>query len=361
VPVICSKTIVPTARILWIGLVVFLSLMTLFGRARAERETAVKKIAAQGITITTDRGSGEIPLDATHDLQGAQPEVTRAVLVVHGKHRNVEGYFDAVKRAARTADARDTTLILAPQFLNEIDVSAHRLSGKILRWTKGEWSAGEDAEGPAPISSFAVVDQLLAQLIDKKRFPNLRQVVVAGHSGGGQFVQRYALIGRAPDALKQSGISVRFVVANPSSYFYFSDERPTKDGSIASFTDADSCKNFDRWRYGPRHAPPYANGIDVASLERSYFAKDITYLLGTADTDPNHPDLDKSCAGEAQGSNRLDRGKGFFRYAQLHHADPAHQRFWLVPGVAHDDTKMFNSDCGIAALFDTGGCKTPLQ
>lgn len=350
-----------TTRTRVLELVGFLLLAVVPGFVHAERDTAVRKVASQGMLITTDQGSGEIPLDATRDLDRLQPEVTRAVLVIHGKHRNVDGYFDAIKHAAGSANARDITLILAPQFLNGIDVSTHHLSSKVLRWTKGEWAGGEDAEGPAAISSFEVVDQLLAQLIDKKRFPNLRQVVVAGHSAGGQFVQRYALIGIAPDVLKQKGIAVRFVVANPSSYFYFSDDRPMQDGSLSAFTNVASCKSFNRWKYGPRNPPPYAKGPDFAALEPIYFARDITYLLGTADTDANDTDLDKSCAGEAQGQTRLDRGEGFFRYAKLHHADPAYQRFWLVPKVGHDATKMFNSSCGIAALFDSGECKTPVQ
>src|SRR3984893_19299219 len=74
---------------------------------------------------------------------------------------------------------------------------------------------------PAPASSFEVLDALLARLADRRLFPNLNQVVVAGHSGGAQVVQRYAIAGKGELALTRQGIGVRYVVANPSSYAYF--------------------------------------------------------------------------------------------------------------------------------------------
>jgi len=39
--------------------------------------------------------------------------------------------------------------------------------------------------------------------------------LIVGNSAGGQFVNRYAAVGRGPDALAARGLRVRFVVANP--------------------------------------------------------------------------------------------------------------------------------------------------
>jgi hypothetical protein len=44
------------------------------------------------------------------------------------------------------------------------------------------------------------------------------------------------------------------IIANPGSYFYFSDDRPGPDGSLAPFPAA-SCLRFNHWRYGPRIRP----------------------------------------------------------------------------------------------------------
>ena len=49
------------------------------------------------------------------------------------------------------------------------------------------------------VSSFAVLDQIIESLVhDTKAYPNLQQVVIAGHSSGGQIVQRHALFTRLP-------------------------------------------------------------------------------------------------------------------------------------------------------------------
>jgi hypothetical protein len=76
-------------------------------------------------------------------------------------------------------------------------------------------------------------------LADRSLFPNLKAVVLAGHSGGGQLVQRYAVVGKAAAALTSTGIHLRYVVANPSSYLYFSDERPSRGGG---------CRDFKHWK-----------------------------------------------------------------------------------------------------------------
>ena len=73
---------------------------------------------------------------------------------------------------------------------------------------------------------------MLATLADRARFPNLTTVVLIGHSGGGQLLNRYAIVGKSATTL--AGIHVRYVIANPSSYFYFSDDRPQQDGSFAA-------------------------------------------------------------------------------------------------------------------------------
>ena len=94
---------------------------------------------------------------------------------------------------------------------------------------------------------------MIARLNDRDRFPALKEVVVAGHSAGGQLVQRYAVVGRP--AARSAGL--RFVVSNPSSYLYFSDERPQGDGRFAAPSDAAVCPQYNRWKYGLAGAPPY--------------------------------------------------------------------------------------------------------
>jgi hypothetical protein len=154
--------------------------------------------------------------------------------------------------------------------------------------------------------------------------------------------------------LIQTGIAVRFVVANPSSYVYFSAERPAGEG-FAQF-EASTCPDYNRWKYGMKDLPPYLADRSPSALEAAYVARDVTYLLGTADTNPNHPVLDKTCMGEAEGPYRYARGTAYFRYMKLRHPTGFAHRLLEVPGVGHNGDGMFNSVCGLAALYDRPGC-----
>ena len=84
-------------------------------------------------------------------------------------------------------------------------------------------------------------------------------------------------------------------------------------------------------------APPEAG--DPATLEARYLARDVVYLLGDRDIDPNHSALDKSCGAMAQGPNRYDRGLAFHAYERFLFGEEIATRHTLatVPGVGHDN------------------------
>ncbi|WP_454815462.1 alpha/beta hydrolase [Labrys neptuniae] len=316
---------------------------------RAPNEKPVKVIADGRIAVP---GGGELPLYVSADWSKPSPQVDRAVLVLHGRLRDADVYFrSALKAQAAAGPPGQTALMIAPQFLAKTDVKAFDLPPDILRWTLTSWQGGEDALGPRPVSSFAALDAILARLADRRLFPHLREVVVAGHSGGGQVVQRYAIAGKGESTLVAMGIGVRYVVANPSSYAYFSSERPAPD--IAA-----SCPGFDDWKYGMQARPAYLASPSPDMLERTYTARRVIYLLGTEDTDPNHPALDKTCMAEAQGPYRLARGEAYVSTMRQRDGGTPRHSLWLVQGVGHSGDKMLTSSCGLAALFDLPGCPT---
>jgi pimeloyl-ACP methyl ester carboxylesterase len=240
--------------------------------------------------------------------------------------------------------------MIAPQFLTEADVDAFKLPAETLRWSLVGWEGGDPALGPAPTSSFDALDAILAKLGDRKLFPNLKQVVVFGHSGGGQVVQRYAIATKGDQVLLHEGIGVRFVVANPSSYAYFSRDRPK--AAIAA-----SCHGYNNWKYGMDDRPTYLAEPSPAALEQAYVARRVIYLLGTLDTDPNHPALDKSCMAEAQGPYRYARGHAYVAVMQARDNGTPNHSEWDVPGVGHEGGKMLTSPCGLTAVFDIPGCE----
>jgi hypothetical protein len=70
-----------------------------------------------------------------------------------------------------------------------------------------QWSGGANNQYPykqTTVSSYKVLDYILQYYSDSTLYPNLRQIVIGGHSLGAQLTQRYAAVG---DELDLSGIS----------------------------------------------------------------------------------------------------------------------------------------------------------
>jgi hypothetical protein len=313
--------------------------------------TPVPVVQDGRLEVRTGQSVGIIPLHVTRDWTGPQPGIQRAVIVVHGWPRR--DLRSGERAASRAGTAADDALIITPQFLIQADIAAHHLPDTTLRWGPNDWAIGRDATAPALISSFDVLDAILGRLADRQMFPNLREVVVSGHSAGGRFVQRYAAVGHGHVSLLAAGIHIRYVVANPSDYLYFDATRP--------FAPAPGCTNVNRWGYGLSSGIPryVSQRSDPEQLRTDYLAKDIIYLLGTGDNDPNHHQLDRSCAAETQGATRLQRG---LEYVKAMRASGAlHQTVLMVPGIGHTSGGMFTSQCGVFALFKQGLCPaTPL-
>ncbi len=336
----------------------------------APHRRPVKVIAPERIKIKTALGEALIPAYTSCNIEKPNVDIKRAVIVVHGRLRDADKYFDLTLRAAKASSAASDTVVIAPQFLSTADAARHNVDPNFARWNTEAWLGGEAAKGPFPLSSFEVIDALVAKLADRAHFPNLERIVIAAHSGGAQIVQRYAVVGRADQVLAKAGLQpyadgmedatakatamrVRYVVANPSSYLYFDATRPRPN---------DRCAEVDRWRYGVNEPVAYVQG-DMKAIEQRYLTRRVIYLLGGADIDPNHPAIDKTCMAEAQGINRLERGNAYFAHvtkrAKMQNITLRHTRI-EVPGVAHDADLMFNSVCGKAAMFDAPGCDMKL-
>jgi pimeloyl-ACP methyl ester carboxylesterase len=323
----------------------------------------VSQIVTTLVSLTVDGAAARLPVLASRSLDQGHADVTRAVIVVHGALRNAAGSFSAMQQAMTLAGhAARRTLIVAPQFLSEVDTARYPIPLDVPVWSVDGWKEGDlseirrDDSTDRRVSSFAVMDALLQTLNDRQQWPALDWVVLAGHSAGGQFVQRYAAAGRAPTVLSQHGIHTRFIVANPSSYLYFDERRPTEHGFV-SFPQT-RCRGFDNYKYGLRAANPYIATQTPQALRAHYARQQVIYLLGSLDADAAHPFLDRSCAAEAQGPNRLARGQAYYQYLPLVLGREVVQRHHrvLVEGVEHDHQGMFQSPCSVAWLFADGRC-----
>src|SRR5262245_25922081 len=169
-------------------------------------------------TLNIDRKKA--PYYCNRPLEVEDAGIRRAIIVIHGSGREGEEYFDTIMDTLPVSadSARDwsrKTVVVAPHFQEKKEASKHEV------WWKGDWSAGGDSGG---ISSFTVVDTLVARL-RSGRFPNLKWIVITGHSAGGQFVQRYAAFTDIDLLPVPNAACVKFVPSNPSSYIYLNEYR----------------------------------------------------------------------------------------------------------------------------------------
>lgn len=304
-----------------------------------ESASPLRPVHAVGDQLFTMSGTA-MPLFANESLYAPSRPWQRAMIVLHGRQRNADDYFAIACEAAKAAS--EPILIIAPQFLAGLDVKVHALDSNFLYWDEMGWMGGDEALSPMPLSGFTLLDGLLAHLQDRALFPGLRHIVLAGHSGGAQVMHRYAILTGAKGPLS-------FVIANPSSYAYFSPERPDGEGFVTP--DAASFPGYDDWKYGINKRPAYGKELDVAALEARYVARGVTYLLGTKDCNPAHPALDRSQAAMAQGPHRLARGQAYWRHLSRRNGSSLRHHYFEIADVGHDPLGMFTAKEARACLF----------
>jgi hypothetical protein len=285
--------------------------------------------------------------------------VTRVIVAIHGAQRTARTTYNDVMAAAQAAGADKTSLIIAPQFVNQDDVAQYGLADDILFWNGNFWRLGDrSANSGARISSFELVDTLLHRLDYAGNFRHLSTVIVSGHSGGGQFSQRFAAGSMEEDHLSGLGLSVRYITMNPGTYLYLDPTRAVfgTDPLIFAPPDARWCQGYNNYGYGLVNLNNYMARAGAGTIRTQYGQRQVVYLNGELDTDPDDPELDTSCAAMFQGTNRFERGATFFEYLQKEDLyGPGileHHVRETVPGVGHNSGLMYVSSNSLQWLFD---------
>jgi pimeloyl-ACP methyl ester carboxylesterase len=295
-------------------------------------------------------GGWEFPVYRNVPLSGS-PDITHAVIVIHGILRNANSYFAGMMAAATNNHVEAHTIVVAPWFQTAQDEPDERgpywIDQPPRRADAPGWMQGDAAVRPAGLSSFTVVDDLLATLADPRRFPNLRSITVAGHSAGGQFVQRYAVFALMPDRLTR--VSVNYVAANPSSFVYFDPSRPIGDGTRFAVPTATNCPGYDTYKYGFGGRTGYVAALSPIQAFNQYLHRRVTIVNGAADTFDNG-DEDTTCAAMAQGPHRAARGANYLAYIRTQQPAAPHDRI-VVPNVGHSQGAIFGSPLVGPVLF----------
>ncbi len=292
-------------------------------------------------------------------IEHSDSAFTRAVVVVHGADRNADGYYDRTYEAAQMAgQAQQHTIIVAPFFM----IPEDNPPPGVIYWDyNSQWKQGDasSVQLARRKSSFAVMDSIIRRLLQNQ--PNLQHIVIAGHSAGGQFVNRYAAgnrIQQMADSVYQ--VDMRYLIANPSSYVYLNNKRRVQ-GTMNQFAvpQNSGCQStYDNYRYGLKNLNSYMWYSSADSIRAWYRKRRVYYLLGEEDNDPNHSSLDTSCPAELQGAHRLERGLIYYNYIGKYYGQEVYGNHFLatIPGIGHSSSGIFQSFCGRYVLFGWGHC-----
>jgi hypothetical protein len=307
----------------------------------------------------------------THPLDQRNEKITRALVVVHGQGRDADSYFRSAVAAAFLAGSLDDTLVVSLRLASRDGRNCQdKLDADELNWVcagPDSWRSGGGAVGKPKVTSFDVTDTILIRLADKRLFPNVKHIVVAGHSAGGQYVTRYEMVNAVHDRV---GIPVSYIVANPSSYTYLDSLRPSASAfpldvaagapgytfpppakDVAPFIeygDAKVCTGYDEWPYGMHHRVGASAQLTDDVLKKRLAARPVTYLLGELDILPLHG-FDSSCGAMAQGPTRLARGLAYNKYVNERFG--AFHEHRVVSACGHSARCMFTSDSVLPLLF----------
>jgi pimeloyl-ACP methyl ester carboxylesterase len=324
-----------------------------------------KAVAACERWITYGTGPARSMAYGSYSLDAPNPAITRALIMVHGAGRNADHYFETSTAAAFLAGALDNTIVVAPRFIAGQD----KPSANEVMWPEGQnsWRSGGVSPTNPTITSFDFVDEIVRRLADKKLFPNLTKIVVAGHSAGGQFATRYEMTSKVHNTV---GVAITYVVANPSSYAWPAAVRPLPTGDADPATadkealgadgeklhahfeygafDSTKARGYNRWPAGLEGRAGYSAGQSNEQLVKQLVERPTTYLLGQVDVLPLGG-FDSSPNAMAQGPTRRARGEAFFKYVT--ETLGAKHNAIIVPECGHNDRCIFTTDVVFPAIF----------
>ena len=192
-------------------------------------------------------------------------ENTKVIFIIHGNSRDVERYINLWLEPSKDKNV----ILVAPHFTrsnysNFGTLQIARSSGKILK--------NQSNNLKNSLSSFFTY-------FKNKYDLQTSTYSIFGFSAGSQFTHRYLLF--------SDDIQVDRVVLGSAGWYTFLNNEP--------------------YPYGMRNMP-----IERERYEW-YLSREVLFILGAKDNDPNHESLNNSKGAKKQGSNRFERGQNYFK------------------------------------------------
>ena len=254
------------------------------------------------------KGAGNFNYTASHNKQipvwyYAPVEInlnTPVLFVMHGVERNAQKYRDHwIKNAEKLK-----LLLLAPEFSQKFFPESNQYNLGNMYSSIKHMNQNHRSEW-----SFSIIEDIF-DYVRAHSVIRTDSYSIYGHSAGAQFVHRMLLF--VPEARIKTAIA-----ANAGWY------------TMPSFDES--------FPYGLK-----GTGLTNDQVEKA-FKKKLIILLGEKDTDEKSENLRQTPESIAQGRNRFERGKAFFRIAKQSASAFKSQFNWelnIVPGVGHNNSEM---------------------
>ena len=129
-----------------------------------------------------------------YPLEIRNENITRAFVFVHGINRDADNNFRTALAAAFLAGTLNDTAIVAPRFASNSSAPGNQagncrdtIAPDEANWLcdpsrPDTWRSGGSEVGNDKLTSFDFMDEIIRRLARKDVFPNLKTIVVAGHS-----------------------------------------------------------------------------------------------------------------------------------------------------------------------------------
>ena len=192
-------------------------------------------------------------------------ENTKVLFIIHGNSRDAESSLKQWKEIS----INKNIILIAPHFVkssypNFWSLQMAKSSGKMLKDQSNNLKNS--------LSSFFTY-------FKNKYDLQTSTYSIFGFSAGSQFAHRYLLF--------SDDIQVDRVVLGSAGWYTFLNNEP--------------------YPYGMRNMP-----IERERYEW-YLSREVLFILGAKDNDPNHESLNNSKGAKQQGSNRFERGQNYFK------------------------------------------------
>ena len=237
---------------------------------------------------------------STHKLKGrVHPNINSAILVQHGNLRNGRDYFcTSMNSILSKAPHPENYLVLAPNFLSATDKcwNDETQSQSIINfldpttwcdfqifssegWKDGLGSVNTNTTNDQ-FFSYDLYNLLIEFLSNRNMFPNLKNITLFGFSAGGQVILRYSILPKFNQTKRFSNSpppEVRYVISDPSSYFYFDLYRPYQRNGLVDNLFPHSLIQYNN----PHRKIPYSTSFSFGLPNITWNRWQVLYCLVT--------------------------------------------------------------------------------